>query len=580
MKRIRTRLGVTFGTLWVFIALAPASANAVWAPGIEAKLPANASASPRVSVSAVSCASAHYCSAVGIYRDSSGSFQGLLLGETAGVWATGVEASLPANAARVSSLQAVSCASPGNCSAVGQYLDSSGVLHGLLLTETGGVWARGVEAALPANAGSPLANLVSVSCGSAGNCSAAGSYVDGAGNIRGLLLNETGGVWATGVEAAPPANGDSPPEVLVSSVSCASAGNCTAVGSYRDSSHNTQGLLLSETAGVWATGVEASLPANAGKTTQAATLTSVSCPSVGNCGAVGRYEDGSGSIRGLLLSETAGTWSTAAEAAPPANAATDPEVFLDSVSCPSAGNCSGVGVYRDNLGNEPGLLLTETSGAWSAGVVAALPANAALSTVTVASVSCATAGTCSAVGTYNDTPTTVQGLLLDETASAWATGIEASLPVNAATNPGVSLSSVSCPSAGNCTAVGGYTDSSTGQEGLLLDEFAPPDFSDLIADSRAVGPGRSLVDKARTAEGQIQAGAIADACVTLSGYIQEVKSQTGKTITRSQAPDLIGDARAIAAQVGCTGTVFATRRGSHHKARRHRSRPRLLHRLA
>src|SRR5207244_10015272 len=70
---------------------------------------------------------------------------------------------------------------------------------------------------------------------------------------------ETAGTWATGVEASLPANAGSIRGVTLNSVSCASAGNCSAAGTYFDSSSHAQGLLLSETAGTWATGVEASL---------------------------------------------------------------------------------------------------------------------------------------------------------------------------------------------------------------------------------------------------------------------------------------------------------------------------------
>ena len=69
--------------------------------------------------------------------------------------------------------------------------------------------------------------------------------------------------WATGVEAPLPANAGENPDAHLSSMSCASAGNCTAVGFYVDSSGHGQGLLLTETSGTWATGVEPSLPVNA-----------------------------------------------------------------------------------------------------------------------------------------------------------------------------------------------------------------------------------------------------------------------------------------------------------------------------
>ncbi len=178
----------------------------------SATLPANAATGEylAVSVSSVSCASPGNCTAVGSYDNDAGDQEGLLLTEKAGHWATGVEAKLPANAGPVQSvrLSSVSCASAGNCTAVGGYLNGSGGIYGeggysgLLLTEKAGHWARGVEAPLPANAEADLGTfLAAVSCPSAKNCTAVGSYQDG---YSGLLLTEKAGHWV-GVEARPPA---------------------------------------------------------------------------------------------------------------------------------------------------------------------------------------------------------------------------------------------------------------------------------------------------------------------------------------------------------------------------------------
>ena len=87
-------------------------------------------------------------------------------------------------------------------------------------------WGPGVKAALPADAGSkPDVALSSVSCASAGDCSAVGSYANSSRNRRGLLLTERGGAWASGVKAALPTNAGSNPGVHLDSVSCASAGD-------------------------------------------------------------------------------------------------------------------------------------------------------------------------------------------------------------------------------------------------------------------------------------------------------------------------------------------------------------------
>ena len=432
VHRLRVLCGLAplaCGVLLMLAALPPeALASTNWAAGVEASLPANARTNPNVFLGSVSCASAGNCTAVGFYTDSSGHSQGLLLSETSGTWAAGVEASLPANAGTNPNVRlSVSCASAGNCTAVGSYFDSSGHEQGVLLSETSGTWAAGVEPSLPANAGTnPSASVYSVSCASAGNCTAVGSYTDSSGHSQGLLLTETSGTWAAGVEASLPANAGPNPNLSLNSVSCASAGNCTAVGNYNDSydssSVQDQGLLLTETSGTWATGVDASLPAGAG-TASYVVVQDVSCASAGNCTAVGQYEDSSFNFHGLLLSETSGTWAAGVEASLPAGAcastsagngcgAGGDSVDLGSVSCASAGNCTAVGSYDDSSGHQPGLVLSETSGTWATGVEASLPANASTTAAGLSSVSCASAGNCTAVGEYTDSSGHEQGLLL------------------------------------------------------------------------------------------------------------------------------------------------------------------------
>ena len=437
-------------------------------------MPANAGLARDVFLSSVSCAAVGDCSAVGDYTDSSGHEQGLLLTETAGVWAAGVEATLPANAGSNPdvAIASVSCASAGDCSAVGDYVDSSGGEQGLLLSEVGGVWAPGIEADVGST--SP-AFLTSVSCASAGSCSAVGVYTKGP---EGLLVNETGGKWMAGIRAPLPSDASSDPEAFLGSVSCASAGNCAAVGLYRDSLGGEQGLLLSETGGTWSTGVRATAPANAESQQPVVDVFSVSCPSAGDCSAVGEYGDSSGYEQAVLLSETGGTWAAGIEATPPANDLPypGPGVVLGSLSCASAGDCSAVGSYPDRSVNGQGLLLGQTAGAWTAGVQATLPANAgsvALG-VDIGSVSCPSVGDCSAVGDYTDSSARRQGLLLTETGGTWSPGVETTLPANAGPNPNVAVRSVSCASAADCSAVGSYIDSSDNTQGLLLSAPAPP----------------------------------------------------------------------------------------------------------
>jgi len=441
-----------------------ASGNVNWETGVQAPLPTNAAASPQVSLRSVSCASPGNCGAVGEYTDSSDERQGLLLSETAGVWrAVELGSHVPSNA--------ISCPSAGDCTTVG---------GNRVLSETGGVWGSAAEVTPPANAAS-IGHLSYVSCSSAGNCTAAGGYKDSSGRYQGQLVTETGGTWGTGVEASLPTNANPDSEAYIEGLSCASAGNCLAVGEYYDGAvDEPETLLVTETNGTWGAAVQASLPVNAEPKSNTIHTKGVSCGSVGNCAVVGEYFDTSDNMQGFLLSETNGTWGTAVEARLPANANRNPGPFIEEVQCASAGNCTAVGSYIDSLENGQGLLLTETSGTWGTGVEAPLPAGARSGpSLLGGSLSCPAAGDCSYVDGYKDSSEHRQGLLLTQSQGAWAPALQATLPLNAGAEPEVLLRSVSCATPGNCTAVGEYTDSSGHQQGLLL--TAAPTTADLSA---------------------------------------------------------------------------------------------------
>jgi hypothetical protein len=110
-------------------------------------------------------------------------------------------------------------------------------------------------AQLPGNAEpNSLPQMNSISCPSPGDCAATGYYnfhgSNGAAlSERGMLLTETSGVWAAGVEAVQPANGSSSPNVFLPAVSCSSAGNCLAVGGYGIGGSEFRGMLVDEASG-------------------------------------------------------------------------------------------------------------------------------------------------------------------------------------------------------------------------------------------------------------------------------------------------------------------------------------------
>jgi hypothetical protein len=339
-------------------------------------------------------------------------------------------------------------------------------------------WGKGVELTAPANAAEdPEVFLRKVSCPSAGNCTAAGSYdvppehKEEPPRERGELLSETGGRWERGVEVTMPAGAATDPKVEFTALSCPSVGNCTAAGEYRDNAGDEQGFLLTETAGTWGSVVEAPLPANASSKPEVR-LGQISCPSAGNCTVVGDYNDGSGQRQGFLASETAGTWEAALKPYLPANAVSNPNDRVTAVSCASAGNCTAVGSYEDGSEKEQGFLWTETAGTWGPGVEATLPANAGSSSE-LRAISCPSEESCTAVGEYTDSSNDTEGLMLSENAGRWGTAVEARMPANARSEPDANVHEVQCPSAGNCTAFGDYIAFNSEEvDGVFLTETA------------------------------------------------------------------------------------------------------------
>jgi len=69
--------------------------------------------------------------------------------------------------------------------------------------------------------------------------------------------------------------------------------------------------------------------------------------------------------------------------------------------------------------------------------------------------------------------------------------------------------------------------------------------------SVGVGAGKSLADKVALVQSQLSSNNTAGACTTLTGYINEVKAQSGKKITAATATALATQAAAIKTAIGC-----------------------------
>src|SRR5215470_14760668 len=333
-----------------------------------------------------------------------------------------------------------------------------------------GSWRHAIE--VPGlgtlNAGGE-AGVRSVSCGSAGNCAAGGFYT---GSVSGqaFVAVERNGRWGKAARlpglAALNAGGDA----QVSGVSCPSAGNCAAGGFYADAKFHLQAFVAVERSGRWRRAVEVpgSAALNAGRSAQ---VSSVSCASAGNCAAGGFYRDGSRHFQAFVVTEREGRWRRAVEV--PGPGALNPGGFARvlSVSCGSGGNCAAGGFYSESEVNVQAFVVSERNGRW--GKAIQVPGSGGLNVFGDAelfSVSCASAGSCAAGGFYTDGAQDVQAFVASERNGRWGGAIE--VPGSGALNAGgdAGVNSVSCPSAGNCAAGGLYVDGSGHVQGFVVSQ--------------------------------------------------------------------------------------------------------------
>jgi hypothetical protein len=330
------------------------------------------------------------------------------------------------------------------------------------LTSAGGGWgtAKEVPGTAALNVGGS-AKVASVSCASAGNCTAAGTYF-GRG-IEGFVVSQLHGVWgrAEKVPGLAALGGGSGAEI--NSVSCASAGNCSVGGYYYILTYPgaTQAFVVSQVNGVWGKAEEVPGSGRLNAAGGSAGVSSVSCASARNCSAVGFYTGPSGE-QAFVVSQVNGTWGIAEKVPGMAALNKGKTNSLSSVSCGSAGNCSAGGSYF-GPSREQAFVVSQVHGTW--GKAKEVPGSAVLNkgvAAVVNSVSCASAGNCSAGGSYTtDSSGHVQAFVVSQVNGTWGRAEKVGTPVPNQLDSG--LGSVSCASAGNCTAGGYYYGSSGGQ---------------------------------------------------------------------------------------------------------------------
>jgi hypothetical protein len=177
-----------------------------------------------------------------------------VINQVHGTWGTAIE--VPGIAALsphggYGGVVSVSCASAGNCTTIGGYVDSSDEDQTFADSQVNGTWGTPIK--VP---GQNMAGVNPVSCASAGNCTAGGAYADSTGRAQAMVISQVNGTWGTLIEVPGTAALNQGGDAKITMVSCASAGNCTAGGDYLDRSLHKQAFVDSEVNGTWGTAIK------------------------------------------------------------------------------------------------------------------------------------------------------------------------------------------------------------------------------------------------------------------------------------------------------------------------------------
>jgi hypothetical protein len=357
-------------------------------------------------VEAISCVSAGECTAVGD-RTPVNRIALFVVSEKHGVW--GVARPVPGLAALLGGgepmarFNVVSCSSAGNCGAGGVYFTGTAGTQPFVVSERNGIWGtiEKVPGVAPLNTGRD-AMTQDMSCSSTGNCGAGGFYVTSRGVTGGFVVSEQDGAWGRARKVGVAGAG-------ISKITCVSPGNCLATGVY-GTTGGTFPFTVTQRDGRW--GKARTFPRLIALTSggRYADITSISCKAVGDCTAVGFYYFTSQQDTVFAFRQQNGTWGPVIPVpgidvlAQDAVSVTIGSLFADfaGVACRSAGNCSAAGRYLPNPGGGSGVYVsTEKNGVWD--TAADLPGIATLSGNSVESepvLSCGAAGDCSLGGSY------------------------------------------------------------------------------------------------------------------------------------------------------------------------------------
>lgn len=222
-------------------------------------------------------------------------------------------------------------------------------------------------------------------------------------------------------------------------------------------------MIVTESRRRWGRARELALP----RAAQGA-VTSLDCTGSGSCVAVGHYTVSATNSAGFVVTESKGRWGRVRRLSLPPNATAGMASSAGAVACPQPGSCVVLGSYNDLHGIET-WAATESHGRWQAAREIRPPSGSPASNrdAEPSSVACPRAGACVAVGTYQGARGGSRAFAVSQAGGRWRPAVQVQAPSNASTPPNAGLGSVSCPGIGTCVSAGWYTTTSGRQQEMI-----------------------------------------------------------------------------------------------------------------
>lgn len=340
------------------------SSNGSWSTAAPVLFASNVqNSNPYAYLTSISCPSTGACSATGKFDDVNGRTRIFTTSRVGGVWEQALPmAFVPSVQSSYVNAEpsAITCTTAGNCALVGRFLNSSFDDEAFVVGSTNGVWGDAQAVSFPPNIHDPFTHndrLDAVACASPGSCTAVGRFRNTSGDLEAFSISSVGGVWSTANPISFPPNSQTAQlRSRLNGVSCPTPLDCIAVGEFRNQSGERQAFHVSFSNGNWNTASPISIPTNIQNSPQDSTARLVDCTTSEGCLVTGTFDDSNGNTRTFSTFFVDGIWTAASFPAYPISGSPYGG-FIDSIDCPMIGNCAAVGSFQDSASNREAFTL-------------------------------------------------------------------------------------------------------------------------------------------------------------------------------------------------------------------------------